>query len=222
MSIKEILYGNRRLVEEYLRSHRFLSQQLIEALRDRANGHWLAFGQKIGRQTQNKFNGIKRLVEGAAASVTRYIPFSQERDSLASKFHNIREYLGKRLYFNLEHIFEGETYKNGGLGGFHHDYLGYAKSMGSKVIKDITDLGNGFYKALVLDKNGKWVLKSFFPDTWTREQVVETLVNAFDNYKSIESKNGRSVLEAIVSDDLMVRLIIDDDTGKVISAYPFK
>jgi len=94
--------------------------------------------------------------------LTGYIPYKQECELLAKIFNNTREFLGKRLHFNFEHIFEGEVYSNGAFGGFHHDYLGYGRLSGAKIIKDIKGLGNGFYKGYILDNRGEVGRKIIF------------------------------------------------------------
>lgn len=89
---------------------------------------------------------------------------------------------------NVKHIFHGEINKSGKAVGFHHSvsigHQGHARIVGITKAPD----AQGVYEATVeiFDAtSGKWILKSkpstFFPDTWSRAQVLDEIRDAFNN-----------------------------------------
>ena len=89
---------------------------------------------------------------------------------------------------NLRHIFHGEINQSGKAVGFHH--RGSIGHQGRARIVRITKPPNvqGVYQAEVeiYDPNrGMWIIKetpsTFFPDSWSRAQVVAEIRGAFNN-----------------------------------------
>ena len=89
---------------------------------------------------------------------------------------------------NVKHLFHGEINKGGKAVGFHH--AGSIGHQGKARISSIVDPANaqGVYRAKVEvfnEATGKWVAKgpasTFFPDAWSRAQVLSEVRGAFGN-----------------------------------------
>ena len=82
----------------------------------------------------------------------------------------------------LEHIFYGNK-----AGGYH--YAGLKGANG--YITEVTKAPNkyGVYEADTFVCGKKRLKKSFFPDGWTPQQVIETEEDAFKNGKNNAQKN---------------------------------
>ncbi len=125
---------------------------------------------------------------------------------------------GQPVKFAYRHLWEAHVAKNGiDLSGFHHDYMGTYRKQG--LIRNIRMHADGFYKAEVLFK-GKWVEKSFFPEHWTHDQVMQSIFQAFNNPVSDMVKNGCRVLEGKLSSGVIIRNVLVNATGKGITVYP--
>lgn len=85
---------------------------------------------------------------------------------------------------NLWHIFDGEINRKGKPTGFHSRPNG-ADPENARVVR-IKDKPNraGVYTATVeVRDGGRWKEKfsSFFPDTMSREEVIDAILNAYNN-----------------------------------------
>jgi hypothetical protein len=94
----------------------------------------------------------------------------------------------KATRINVKHLFHGEINKGGKAVGFHH--AGSIGHQGKARISSIVDPANavGVYRAKVEvfnEATGMWVAKAsastFFPDVWTRAQVLNEVRGAFGN-----------------------------------------
>jgi len=89
---------------------------------------------------------------------------------------------------NIKHIFHGEINPSGRAVGFHHSgSIGHQRH---SRIKSITKSPNaqGVYEADVEiydPRRGRWITKqipsTFFPDSWSRAQVLDEIRRAFQN-----------------------------------------
>jgi EndoU nuclease-like protein len=94
---------------------------------------------------------------------------------------------------NQEHIFEGEiSPKTGAAVGFHHRFRGIdprdGRTLVAEVIRILQQGPDGTYKAQVRLRDpatGNWVVKqdpsTFFPDQWTKKQVIDEICCAWRN-----------------------------------------
>lgn len=87
---------------------------------------------------------------------------------------------------NVKHIFHGEINQRGRAVGFHH--RGAIGHQGRARVGQIIDPLNaqGIYRAQVEiydPKRGRWISKgdpsTFFPDSWSRAQVLDEVRRAF-------------------------------------------
>lgn len=63
--------------------------------------------------------------------------------------------------------------------------------------------------------------KSEFPAHWSKDEIINNITRAAanDNIDWKEQANGYATTEAQI-EDLKVRIVIDSDTNKIITAYP--
>ena len=123
---------------------------------------------------------------------------------------------------NVKHIFHGEINQKGRAVGFHHrGLIGHQRR--ARVVQ-ITKPPNaqGLYEAEVeiYDPNrGRWIMKptpsTFFPDSWSRTQVVNEIRGAFKNriFTSGEKWRGISPSGLTIEGYL-------DNAGNINTAYP--
>lgn len=137
------------------------------------------------------------------------------------------------------HIFKGELYFDDTDGfvkssGVHH--MTAIETGSARIISDVSDsklkkkwrdLGFKRYKVEVLgtssspeliSKKGKWVEKedysTFFPDSWSREDVIAEINYAFKRKKTVGGKTT-----GVTSDGVPIKFIYDD-SGNLLSAFP--
>ncbi len=82
----------------------------------------------------------------------------------------------------------------------------------------------GFYKAtLCIKRQTHKIPKTFFPAHWTREQVIETIIEAYNIGKKagkiIYQTNGTYLIEGITKSGIKIQIYLSK-TGKITSAYP--
>lgn len=115
----------------------------------------------------------------------------------------------------IKHIFGGEINAKGNAVGFH--YEGISDAAGKVV--EIIDSPNaqGVYRAKVM-VNGvvKQQTSTFFPKSWTPEQVLDAIQEAFDNRVL---KTGKKMQYTGMSKSgIKIEMYIDN--GIILSAYP--
>lgn len=110
----------------------------------------------------------------------------------------------------LEHIFKGNK-----LGGFHYEGLADANGKILQITKPANSAG--VYEATI-EIAGKAKKKSstFFPKSWTPEQVLDAIEQVFNNPDSIDAT--RNTYEGTVN-GVKIHLNLDS-YGKIRSAYP--
>jgi hypothetical protein len=125
-----------------------------------------------------------------------------------------------------KHIFEGEINPNNGkAGGVHH--INAVKN-GTAIIDEssIVEGTNGTFKAKIKVKNadGVWIAKTtnggfstFFPNTWSKEKVIEEIMDAFENRKLVPGT--QSEFAGFTAEEMEIRMYINSD-GQITSAFP--
>ena len=118
------------------------------------------------------------------------------------------------------HILEGEINPRGKAVGFHSEAL---PNPSGKVVSGTASNPNkqGLYDGIV-EVNG--VLKtsnggrtSFFPKTWSAQQVIDEINFAYANKTFVEG--SRNTYTGLSTDGIEIEMFIDS-FGKIISAYP--
>ena len=126
-------------------------------------------------------------------------------DDLKAAVKNITSYADNAL----EHIFKGNR-----TGGFHYEGL---EDAAGKVVQ-ITKAPNaqGVYEATVeIAGKGKNVRSTFFPKSWTPEQVLDAIEEVFSNGKYNAAKN----IKTGMVNGVKIRINLDG-FGRIVSAFP--
>jgi len=174
---------------------------------------------------------VKTCLEKIQTNVLQAVQI--ELPALRKKYDLTRKGFGsfahKYIKINYEHILGMELFFKKGrvkIGGFHHDPMNIVEKSGIIEFSEKVMHKDGFYKARLL-VNGKPAKHeaSFFPAHWTREQVIDTILEAYDNFadnkitKSIE--NGKEILEMSELTKINIKIeFLITKTGKIITAYP--
>ena len=117
----------------------------------------------------------------------------------------------------LVHIFEGSVNSRGVASGYH--YAGIPSARGSVVPGTVsTPDANGVYEARVkvdgVTKTGNDGFSTFYPSVWTPQEVVDAIVEAYEDRKFITGDTwlGKSRNVSI--------LMYLDEENRIISAFP--
>ena len=118
----------------------------------------------------------------------------------------------------LNHIFDGTINSKGNATGYHYNQVTDAKGeiiAGTESKKD----GHGVFTAKVkvsgVKKNG---FSSFYPESWTPQQVVDAINEAYEDALSDKS-NPHGSLWIGYSGDLEIDMYLDSNK-KITTAYP--
>ncbi len=108
------------------------------------------------------------------------------------------------------------------LNGFHHDYLGKLEESGIVRYVNIKEGLHGTYKADVIVNGIKFEGKTFFPQFWNHEKVLEKIFESLQNLidKPILQKNGNWQFKGITSEGIKIETIVDVKNEKIITAFP--
>lgn len=98
-----------------------------------------------------------------------------------------RSPIASSVKINEKHIFEGEINRRGLAVGYHHRANG-RDVRNARLVRMVSAANaQGVYvaKVEIRNSNGQWVSKSanssFFPDRWSRSQVISEIRGAFAN-----------------------------------------
>ena len=118
----------------------------------------------------------------------------------------------------LNHIFDGTINSKGNATGYHYNQVTDAKGeiiAGTESKKD----GHGVFTAKVkvsgVKKNG---FSSFYPESWTPQQVVDAINEAYEDALSDKS-NPHGSLWIGYSGDLEIDMYLDN-SKRITTAYP--
>lgn len=118
----------------------------------------------------------------------------------------------------LEHIFDGTINGKGKATGYHYSKI--TDSKGSIIDGTRSKLDeNGVFTAKVKVKNKKKDgFSSFYPESWSPQQVVDAINEAYDDAMSDKS-NPHGSLWIGYSGDLEINMYLDG-SKKITTAYP--
>jgi hypothetical protein len=123
---------------------------------------------------------------------------------------------------NIRHIFHGEINANGMAVGFHHrGSIGYQRHARiTRMTKSPNAQAVYEAKVEIYDPHrGRWIEKltpsTFFPDSWSRAQVVDEIRGAFNN----QTPTSGARWEGISPSGLIIRGFLDN-AGNINTAYP--
>jgi len=137
----------------------------------------LSRGGSVNEQKQSK-NDQTASLSGASGS---------EQNSGSKRSHpNTKQWSSTNPEINLWHVFEGEINRRGKPTGYHSRPGGQDASNARIVsVKDKPN-GVGVYTANIEVRDGnqwKGKFSSFFPDDLSQEQVIDAVLNAYNNSK---------------------------------------
>jgi hypothetical protein len=92
-----------------------------------------------------------------------------------------------------------------------------------KFVNKVVDK-TGAYKADLIVNGVKIPGKTFFPVTWSRKQVMDAIVEAYDNFKAtgakgLKSPDGKWVIQGITKEGIKIEMCITEN-ALVKTAYP--
>ncbi len=125
-----------------------------------------------------------------------------------------------RSIFNetfMRHVFHGTN-----SGGFHYEGAGMRAQFGVRVIEETraTIGGKGIYTAEVEIRGGrKKAVSHFFPQSWTRLQVVEAIKEAYATRRQL--RDARQWMQGW-SETYNMRIIMHVDGEHICTAFPMK
>ena len=122
---------------------------------------------------------------------------------------------------SLIHIFEGDINRKGRAGGYHYDMVegtsaSIIESTKGPVLNDA-----GIYEAKVevngTPKKANGGKSTFFPDSMSPQEVVDSINEAYSN--KIYQEGSRGVYIGNSKEGIKIKMFLTDD-GKIITAYP--
>ena len=112
----------------------------------------------------------------------------------------------------VEHIFRGSN-----NGGVHHISALMADPDTYKLVERVPT-NMGCYKAKILKPDGSFMYnKDFFPDTWSEEQVIDAIKQAWGNALPISTFGSNAKLGYSSNG---IPILIFTSSGKITSVYP--
>lgn len=118
----------------------------------------------------------------------------------------------------LEHIFDGTINKKGNATGYHYTMVLDSKGKiidGTRSKEDENGVFTGNVEVDGVKKNG---FSSFYPESWTPQQVVDAINTAYE-YAVNDSKNPKGSLWIGYCDDLEIDMYLDSNK-RITTAYP--
>lgn len=123
-----------------------------------------------------------------------------------------------------KHIFEGEIIVKDGIEvveGYHYRGKDNQGDEETKIVGRSKPAGKGTYKSepILIKGVEKKRGSTFFPDDWSKEQVIQAILEA---YKDAPIKpDTPNVLVGISKNGLKIKIILNPD-GTILTAYPFQ
>ena len=116
----------------------------------------------------------------------------------------------------LEHIFDGTINSKGKATGYHYSMVEDSSIIdGTRSKEDENGVFTAKVKVNNVKKNG---FSSFYPESWTPQQVVDAINTAYD-YAINDSKNPKGSLWIGYCDDLEIDMYLDSNK-RITTAYP--
>ena len=149
-----------------------------------------------------------------------HIPYlEQYAASLVSNIESLKNVVDK---IDVEHIFMFRIYKDK-MKGFHHDLMNRLQSGNIVTCLNKRALTHSGVETNVLYNSIVYPRKTLFPSNWSRELVIEKILEASQNLTLPASTEGKSmVLEGLTTEDIKIKIVIDLLKRVVKTAYPIK
>lgn len=188
-------------------------------------------------------NATGALTSKAASAVTaaqrfiqEYTPYLYEIEQeiiylkilFDQKYKGFAECANKFIKIPYRHILgiEFEVTAKGALkwSGFHHDYLGKLEKSGLVKLVNKVMGKEGIYKAEVIINGIRHPEKTFFPQYWSREKVINEIMEVYGNFiksgkKPILSSTNKYEIVGETNKGIKIKMFITKN-GAITSAYP--
>ncbi|MGE0009715.1 MAG: EndoU domain-containing protein [Candidatus Babeliales bacterium] len=180
----------------------------------------------ISRETPNLLTGAAQQAITAVTNVTNTNQAEMEMLRLfvaEKKCEDWRENSNRYLKIKIEHIFTIDPKSTNQIKGFHHDFLGILEEKGVITLENLKIGEFGEYMADVI-WNGTKTAKTFFPKHWTRTQVLESIIEAYENFKATGIKKGPELdgkyhIKSKTNSGMEIEMYIDNKCN-IVTAYP--
>ncbi len=148
---------------------------------------------------------------------------SETAQSSGKKEYSIKDIRGLRNTKNfsrngLEHIFDGTINKKGKATGYHYSMIPDSKGRildGTRSKKDANQI---FTAKVEVDGVRKDGFSSFYPETWSPQEVVDAINVAYEDAIN-DPKNPRGSLWIGHAGKLEINMYLDDNR-KILTAFP--
>jgi len=194
--------------------------------------------KNIGGAAQEIINNSRALIDsmthGVLAKVRQDIIGLKEKFTCIEKClpecakRGFAEFKNGHIKIAYEHILGIELIWNdskntlSGISGFHHDFMGTVEKSGlMKFVR--TAEKNGCYMADIIVGEQSVPGKTFFPQHWSRETVVNKIYEAYEHFiKSGATpleKKGKYIIDGTTKEGIEIRMFITKN-GHLKTAYP--
>lgn len=177
-------------------------------------------------------NSTKTLLESVYAPIA--IELENELKAIVAELPNLpsgfARFANKPIDISLKHILGLEVNwtekinELSKLSGFHHDLKGIIEKSGIiKFTRKIVD-EHGCYSTILQVEGVRPVPKTFFPADWSRGQVVNKILEAYENFKVSGispslGRDGKYEILGLTREGIQIKMHITQD-GMMKSAYP--
>lgn len=169
------------------------------------------------RELENKLNSLTAAEESAAQQAA-----SQAQTTAAKTYTmaDIKQLQNTKNFAKntLAHIFDGTINSKGNATGYHYSNVTDSKGeiiAGTESEKDSRGVFTAKVKVNGVKKNG---FSTFYPESWTPQQVVDAINDAYEDALSDKS-NPHGSLWIGHSGDLEIDMYLDNNK-KITTAYP--
>lgn len=115
--------------------------------------------------------------------------------------------------YTVEHIFRG----HGNNGGRHH-ISSLLADPSIKLIDRLSETADGFYEAVIKRYDGSTSTKSFWPDAWNENKIIDELKYVMaNNPRNIPGTNN---WEGYTTSGQLIRYYVKASDNSIISAFP--
>ncbi len=176
-------------------------------------------------------NSARMLLESEYAKLLAEL--EHEIATLRPIFDNTRKGFGtfsnKFIKIDYDHILGIKPKFNdkgvlSGISGFHHDIGGVIEKSGIFEFTNKVVHTSGVYSCKLFNKGNFIKDITFFPHTWSRQQVMNAIFEAYDNFKKsgahgILQPNGKWLIEGVTKEGITIEMYVTQN-ALITTAYP--
>ena len=188
--------------------------------------------KNVGGATKEIINSSRALIESTYAPIAEILIAEIEAivDALPKLPNGFGKFANEQIQISYMHILGLEINwidkinELSKLSGFHHDLKGLIEKNGIiKFTRKIIDK-NGCYSAILQMEGVRPVLKTFFPADWSRKQVIDKILEAYESFKrsGINARlapDGKYEIIGLTQEGIQIKMHITQN-GIIKSAYP--